>query len=75
MVDPETNTATDTDTDWATLTEAQVFQMYLPRSIGGPEVHPLTAVAICEEPARHDPSVAWCAQVAAATATILDHTD
>lgn len=53
------------------LTGAGVFQMYLPRSVGGPEVHPLTGMAVCEELARHDGSVAWCAQVAAATTTFL----
>lgn len=53
------------------LTAAGVFQMYLPRSLGGPEVHPLTGLAVCEELARHDGSVGWCAQVSAATAIFL----
>ena len=53
------------------LTEARVFQMYLPRSLGGPEVHPLTGLAVCEELARGDGSVGWCAQVAAATTVFL----
>ena len=48
------------------LTDARVFQMYQPRSLGGPEVDPLTAFAICEELARVDGSVGWCAQVSAA---------
>jgi alkylation response protein AidB-like acyl-CoA dehydrogenase len=55
----------------ATLTDARVFQMYLPRSVGGPEVHPLTGMAVVEELARHDGSVGWCAQVAAATTVFL----
>ncbi len=41
-----------------------VFEMYLPRYAGGPEVHPLTAFAVTEELTRHDGSVGWCAQVA-----------
>ncbi|MGI9612041.1 MAG: acyl-CoA dehydrogenase family protein [Acidimicrobiales bacterium] len=50
----------------AALTHAQVFQMYQPRTLGGPEVDPLTALAVCEELARLDGSVGWCAQVSAA---------
>lgn len=53
------------------LTRAQIFQMYLPAVVGGPEVHPLTAFAVCDELARHDGSVGWCAQVASATTTFL----
>ncbi len=53
------------------LTEARVFQMYQPRSSGGPEVHPLTGMAVCEELARVDGSVAWCAQVSAAVTVFL----
>ena len=53
------------------LTDAGIFQMYLPASVGGPEVHPLTGLAVCEELTRHDGSVGWCAQVAAATTIFL----
>lgn len=53
------------------LTAAHVFQMYQPRSIGGPEVHPLTGFAVCEELARVDGSVGWCAQVSAAVTVFL----
>lgn len=53
------------------LTAAEIFQLYLPASIGGPEVHPLVGFAVCEELARHDGSVAWCAQVAAAVTVFL----
>lgn len=55
----------------AALTDAQVFQMYLPSSIGGPEVDPLVGFAVCEELARHDGSVGWCAQVASAVTVFL----
>ena len=53
------------------LTDARVFQMYQPRSSGGPEVHPLTGMAVCEELARIDGSVGWCAQVSAAVTIFL----
>ena len=53
------------------LTRLQVFQLYQPRSIGGPEVDPLTAFAVCEELARADGSVGWCAQVSAAVTVFL----
>lgn len=53
------------------LTDAQVFQMYLPSSIGGPGVDPIVGFRVCEELARHDGSVAWCAQVAAAVTVFL----
>lgn len=53
------------------LRAADVFQMYLPKRVGGPELHPLTAFAVCEELARHDGSVGWCAQVAAAVTSFL----
>lgn len=57
------------------LTDAGVFQMYQPRSIGGPEVHPLTAFAVVEELARHDGSVGWCTQVSAAVTVFLASLD
>jgi alkylation response protein AidB-like acyl-CoA dehydrogenase len=50
----------------AALTDAAVFQMYQPRSMGGPELDPLAAFAVCEDLARCDGSVGWCAQVSAA---------
>ena len=53
------------------LTEAQIFQMYLPESLGGPDLDPLTAFAVCEQLARRDGSVGWCAQVSAAATVLL----
>ena len=50
---------------------AGVFEMYVPRFAGGAEVHPLTAFTVAQELARHDGSVGWCAQVAAAVTTFL----
>jgi indole-3-acetate monooxygenase len=53
------------------LTAAEIFQMYLPASFGGPEVEPLTGFKVCEELARVDASVGWCAQVSAAVTVFL----
>lgn len=53
------------------MTDQQIFQMYLPTELDGPEVHPLTAFATAEELARRDGSVGWCAQVAAAVTIFL----
>ena len=53
------------------LTDAGVFQMFLPRSVGGHEVHPLTGFAVCEALAGNDGSVGWCAQVSAAVTIFL----
>ncbi len=51
------------------LRDARVFEMYVPREVGGPEVHPIAAFHIGEALARHDGSAGWCAQVSAAVTT------
>jgi alkylation response protein AidB-like acyl-CoA dehydrogenase len=53
------------------LVDIGAFSMYVPRSVGGPEVHPLTAFAATEAIARHDGSAAWCVQVSAAVTTFM----
>ena len=50
----------------AAITEAGIYQMYLPRSMGGPETPPLTAFRVIEELSKADGSVGWCAMIAAA---------
>ncbi|MEI7711475.1 MAG: acyl-CoA dehydrogenase family protein [Rhodospirillales bacterium] len=50
----------------AEITEAGIYQMYLPRSMGGPETPPLTAFRVVEELSRHDGSVGWGAMIATA---------
>lgn len=50
----------------AVLTKAGMYQMYLPRSMGGPELPPLVAFRVVEELSRADGSVGWCAMIAAA---------
>jgi len=46
------------------LTEAGLYQMFLPRSVGGMELPPLTAFEAIEELSRADGSVGWCAMIA-----------
>ncbi|MCO6417674.1 acyl-CoA dehydrogenase family protein [Siccirubricoccus sp. KC 17139] len=48
------------------LTEAGLFQLYLPRALGGPELAPLEAFEVVEEISRADGSVGWCLMLAAA---------
>lgn len=48
----------------AEITRAGIYQMYLPRSMGGPETPPLTAFRVIEELSRADGSVGWCAVIA-----------
>lgn len=53
------------------LTDARMFQMYLPAAVGGADVDPLVAYSVCEALARRDGSVGWCAQVSAAVTVFL----
>lgn len=46
------------------ITKAGIYQMYLPRSMGGPETPPLTAFRVVEELSKADGSVGWCAMIA-----------
>ena len=48
------------------LAEAGVFRMYVPRSLGGLEVDPLTFSRVLEEIARIDGSTGWCAAIGGA---------
>ena len=50
----------------AEITKAGIYQMYLPRSMGGPETSPLTAFRVVEELSKADGSVGWCAMIATA---------
>jgi alkylation response protein AidB-like acyl-CoA dehydrogenase len=42
------------------LIERGLFRLLLPRAFGGAELHPAAYVAVIEEIAKHDASVAWC---------------
>lgn len=50
----------------AEITRAGIYQMYLPRSTGGPETPPLIAFRVVEELSKVDGSVGWCAMIATA---------
>ncbi|MBS0638287.1 MAG: acyl-CoA dehydrogenase family protein [Proteobacteria bacterium] len=52
----------------AQITAAGLYQMYLPASIGGPELPPLTAFRVVEEISRADGSVGWNVMIANAMA-------
>src|SRR5690348_18436659 len=46
------------------LSSASLLQMFLPRSIGGPELAPLTVFRAIEELSKADGSIGWCAMIA-----------
>lgn len=50
------------------IARAGLYQLYLPRSIGGPELDPLTTFAAVEEISRADGSVGWNVMIANAMA-------
>jgi alkylation response protein AidB-like acyl-CoA dehydrogenase len=52
----------------ADLSEAGLFNMALPHSLGGRETGPVTTARVVEELARADASVAWCVMLAAQAA-------
>ena len=45
------------------LNKAGLFQLALPRSMGGPESDPLTSFRVIEELSKVDGSVGWCAML------------
>lgn len=50
------------------LAEAGFFRLYVPRSLGGAEVDPLTYACAQEELARHDSAAGWMLQAAGSSA-------
>ena len=46
------------------IAEAGLFQLHLPRSMGGLELPPLTTARVIEEFSRVDGSVGWCTMIA-----------
>jgi len=46
------------------LAAAGLLQMFLPRSMGGPELDPLTVFQAIEEISKADGSIGWCAMIA-----------
>ena len=55
------------------LAEAGLLQMYLPRSMGGPELPPLTVFRVVEEISRADGSIGWCVMIATAVSQLHGH--
>jgi indole-3-acetate monooxygenase len=53
------------------LAAAGLLQMYLPRSVGGPELPPLTVFRAIEELSKADGSVGWCATIATNISLIM----
>lgn len=53
------------------LAGAGLLQMYLPRSMGGPEVPYLTAFQAIEEISRADGSMGWCATIATNVSLVM----
>lgn len=47
------------------LTRAGIFKLFVPRTYGGAQAHPLTVLASIEEIARVDGSAGWCAMIGA----------
>lgn len=46
------------------IADAGLYQMFLPRSAGGPELSPMTVFEAIEELSKADGSVGWCAMIA-----------
>src|SRR5271154_5391766 len=46
------------------LRQAQMFQLWLPAALGGPQVHPRDLIKVIGELSRADGSAGWCAGVA-----------
>ena len=53
------------------LAEAGLLQMYLPRSMGGPELPPLVVFRAVEEISRADGSIGWCTMIATAVSNSM----
>ena len=57
------------------LGNAGFFGMWLPRALGGPELDPLSFLAVIEELARLDGSVGWCTVIPAGYARLAGALD
>ncbi len=53
------------------MVAANLFQLCMPRTVGGPQHHPLIAFEAVEALARADGSVGWCASIASSVALVV----
>jgi indole-3-acetate monooxygenase len=53
------------------LAAAGLLQMYLPRSMGGPELPPLVAFRVVEEISKASGSIGWCTMIANGVASSM----
>ena len=53
------------------LAQAGLLQMYLPRSMGGPELPPLVVYRVIETISRADGSIGWCTMIATAVSSSI----
>jgi alkylation response protein AidB-like acyl-CoA dehydrogenase len=52
------------------LTSAGLMRLCVPAAYGGPEVDPMTLVAVIEELSRADGAAGWCAMIASTTSSM-----
>src|ERR1700690_1058748 len=45
------------------MRDARLFELWLPQTFGGPELHPIDFLRVVEELSRADGSAGWCATV------------
>ena len=53
------------------MNDAGLFQLFLPRTLGGPEVDPCTSYLAVEEISKVDGSAGWCSMLSSAAALML----
>lgn len=61
--------------DWlaAEVAESGAYRLFLPASMGGPQVDPITAFEVVEELSRAEGSVGWCALLSNGGALFTGH--
>ena len=57
----------------AQVAASNAYQLFLPASMGGPQVDPITAFAVVEELSRAEGSVGWCALLSNGGALFTGH--
>jgi len=55
------------------LRESRMFELWLPRVYGGPELHPIDFIRVIEPLARADGSAGWCAAVCSVSGLAASH--